>query len=291
MSLSSRLDGLLGLVLPLSLLAGLAAVGASTGRPGVVIAAMAAVPILTALLTTLITTAIVAVAAVITAALTAALSLGQAFSEAIPVLMGVIVAGGVAVLVSGMRVTARRPSPERGASRARTSSRVVGRALSAKGTGDLSGLPSRDGVLGTYAGEAAHGTHVVAVLGIDDLAGTTAARGSAVSEVVVFAVGGRTRYALNRGDTVARWSDDEFLLVVVGDLATSTPTLELITDKVNKNPIRTDSGPVPTTVSMGAALWPEGTEFAEACAEAARALQAARTRGGACLVVSDPPTA
>ena len=88
----------------------------------------------------------------------------------------------------------------------------------------------------------------------------------------LFAVAGRTRWALPEQDTVARWDGGTFLLVISGEPEAVAPTLELITDKVNTNPIRCDAGLVPTTVSSGAAAWPDGTDLAEAVGRARRAL-------------------
>ena len=103
--------------------------------------------------------------------------------------------------------------------------------------------------------------------------------GRDIGDVFLFAVAGRTRWALPEQDTVARWDGGTFLLVISGDPAAVRPTLELITDKVNKNPIRCDAGLVPTTVSLGAATWPDGTEFADALGRARRALYAAKAQG------------
>ena len=100
---------------------------------------------------------------------------------------------------------------------------------------------------------------------------------------------GRTRYALEAPDIMARWNGDQFLVVLAGDLAAATPTLALITDKANAHPIRTGSGLLPGSMSVGAAAWSGDGGFDEACARARRAMHAAKSRGGRCLVIDDPP--
>ena len=109
--------------------------------------------------------------------------------------------------------------------------------------------------------------------------------GRDIGDVFLFAVAGRTRWALPERGHVARWDGGTFLLVINGEPAAVAPTLELITDKVNKNPIRCDAGLVPTTVSLGAAVWPDGADFAEAVGRARRALYSAKAQGPGHLVL------
>jgi len=80
-------------------------------------------------------------------------------------------------------------------------------------------------------------------------------------------------------------------VVIAGDIDSARPLLELITDKVNKNPIRTDAGLLPQAMSVGAAPWPEGQPFDEALTNARRALYRAKAEGGARLVVAEEPSA
>jgi diguanylate cyclase (GGDEF)-like protein len=153
-------------------------------------------------------------------------------------------------------------------------------------TDALTGLPTRAGVLAVLRGSEPTGPRVLAVIDCDHLATLNDEHGRAIGDTFLFAVAGRTRYALPDGDLVARWDGEEFLVVISGDIDSARPLLELITDKVNKNPIRTDAGLLPQAMSVGAADWPAGTPFDEALAEARRALYRAKADGGARLAIA-----
>jgi diguanylate cyclase (GGDEF)-like protein len=283
MRVSRRTEIVLGLVVPLLVIVGLLVVGLSSDQTAVAVAFMAAVPMFAAMFTGAAFTGIVAVATLVAAMVASASAYGQDFYDAVPIVVGVIVGAGAAVIASQMKAAAasprREPAPSSGASDRASS------PASEPGTDELTGLPGRGGIMEAVSSVGSTGSHVVALLDCDAVAAINDQYGRDIGDVFIFAVAGRTRWALPEEDVVARWDGGTFLLVITGDPETVGPTLGLITDKVNKNPIRCDAGLVPTTVSLGAAVWPEGADFAEAVARARRALYSAKAQGPGHLVL------
>jgi diguanylate cyclase (GGDEF)-like protein len=284
---SLRAELLLGLVLPLAVLLGLAVLGRRTAQPAVCIAFMAAVPMLAAVLGRALIAGIVALATVASAAVTASVAYGQQFSDALPVLIGVIVSAAIAVMASQVKAMAgvprREPAPL--AVRPVTSSA----AGPTDESDELTGLPARAVVIRACAANDFGGTRVVALIGCDGMSALNDSHGREVGDVFLFAVAGRTRWALPEEELVARWGGDEILAVVSGDAATAEPTLRLISDKVNRNPIRTNAGLMPLTISVGAAQWAAGTSFDDAVTRARRALHLAKSRGPGLLAMDTSP--
>jgi diguanylate cyclase (GGDEF)-like protein len=277
MRVSRRAEIILGLVLPLLVLVWLVVLGRSSDQAAVCVAFMAAVPMFAAMFTGAAFTGVVAAATLVAATVTSASAYGKDFYDAVPILVGVIVSAGVAVIVSQMKAAAaaprRDPGPSSGAAATAAS------PAAEPGTDELTGLPTRTGAMAALAGAGPAEPRVVALLDCDAVAAINDEYGRDIGDVFLFAVAGRTRWALPDEDIVARWDGGTFLLVVNGDVGSVEPTLELIADKVNKNPIRCDAGLVPTTVSLGAAAWPDGTDFADAVGRARRALYSAKAQG------------
>ena len=249
MKVSGRLEVLAGLVLPLLMLATLAVVGMNAEESGVAIAFMTAVPMFAAMVTRALFTGIVAFATVLAAAVTAAATYGQSFADALPIMIGVIIGAGIAVVVSQIAVAPPRRVREPVAAPAST-----GPSPAAADVDELTGLPTREAVAASLSGGTRRGPQVLALLDVDDLSGFNATHGSDVGDVLLFAIAGRTRYALAEPDLVARWGGNQFLVVMAGELAAAMPTVGLITEKVNMNPIRTDSGLLPASMSVGVAM-------------------------------------
>lgn len=284
MTVRSRAEFLTGLAFPILLVLALAIVGLNSDTPAVAIAFMASAPMLAAMFTRALLTGVVALVTVLAAGFTAAATYGADFYDALPVLVGVIVAAGIAVLASQAKAAppaGRAPAP------AAAASASAGGGAPEPDTDALTGLPTRAGVLSSLRAEPSPGPRVLAVIDCDHLAALNDEHGRAIGDTFLFAVAGRTRYALPEGDLVARWDGEEFLVVISGDLDSSRPLLELITDKVNRNPIRTDAGLLPQAMTVGAAAWPEGQPFDDALVHARRALYRAKAEGGARLVVAE----
>ncbi|MBI1351456.1 MAG: diguanylate cyclase [Actinomycetales bacterium] len=269
-----------GLFVPLVVVALLAVVAPRTGQPEAWLAFAGAMPMFAAMFTRAPFTGIVALATVLACGFSAAAAYGAQFTEALPVLVGVIVLSGAAVLVAQAKSpVAPRPAP------ATAPTPAPGLSGEDPVVDELTGLPTRRGIRARLGEEQPSGHRVVALIDCDHLAALNEKHGRAVGDTFVFAVAGRTRYALTEPDVVARWTDQQFLIVLHSDLEQSLPTLTLIADKVNQNPIRTDSGLIPATMSVGATAWAADEALETAVERARRALYRGKVEGGGRLVV------
>lgn len=282
MRVSRRTEYVLGLAVPLAVLVGLLVLGRTSSQPGVCVAFMAAVPMFAAMFTRAAFTGLVAAVTLVAAVATSASAYGSDFYDAVPTLIGVIVGSGAAVIASQMKAA---PAPGRVS--AVSPGAPTGAPLPAAepGTDELTGLPTRRAAVDALDAVGPDGPRVVALLDCDAVTAINDRYGREIGDVFLFAVAGRTRWALPEQDTVARWDGGTFLLVIHGDPDTVRPSLEVITDKVNANPIRCDAGLVPATVSLGAAAWSDGTDLAEAVIRARRALYSAKSQGPGHLVL------
>ena len=109
MRVSRRTEYVLGLAVPLAVLVGLLVLGRSSGQAGVCVAFMAAVPMFAALFTRAAFTGIVAAATLVAAVATSASAYGSDFYDAVPIVIGVIVGSGAAVIASQMKAAAAAP--------------------------------------------------------------------------------------------------------------------------------------------------------------------------------------
>ena len=253
---------IVGVAVPLGVIAGLLALSLVTDQPGVFVAFLAAVPMFSATSVGVAPTATVAAAAVAAAMTTTALTYDQLETSTVPSLVGVILAAAIAVNASQARsgsAPRRQQSAPAPGTPAGLPGTPTGTPAGTVSTPDpVTGLPTRDEVLPGLTGRHLATTRVVAFLACDGLTSINAEHGHAIGDEVLFAVAGRTRYALPPHDIVARWGGDQVLLVIAADAASVAPTLELLSDKVNAHPIRTASGLVPATMSIGAAVCPPG---------------------------------
>lgn len=270
---------IVGVAVPLAVIAGLLALSLVTDQPGVFVAFLAAVPMFSATSVGVAPTATVAAAAVAAAMTTTALTYDQLETSTVPSLVGAILAAAIAVNASQAR-SGGAPRRQQSAPAPGTPGGLPGTPAGTVSPPDpVTGLPTRDEVLPGLTGRHLATTRVVAFLACDGLTSINAEHGHAIGDEVLFAVAGRTRYALPPHDIVARWGGDQVLLVIAADAASVAPTLELLSDKVNAHPIRTASGLVPATMSIGAAVCPPGTLFDDAVARAGRAVHEAKGQG------------
>jgi diguanylate cyclase (GGDEF)-like protein len=262
--------------------------GLAAGQPIVYIALLAAVPMFAAMFTGVVKTGIVAAAAFAAACVTSVVTQGQAFADAVPALIGVIIGAAAAVIATQVKPDAGRAPRGDG-----TSARAEGQSASpvpvqSQGEVDaLTGLPTRASTARTLLASSATGPRVVAFVGCDGVSAVNDEFGWAIGDEIIFAVAGRTRYALPPADTVARWDGDELLLVLGADAMSAGPTLVMLSEKVNRNPIRTASGLVPVTISLGAAVWLPGADFDDASERARKALHRAKSQGPAHVVMDE----
>lgn len=282
----TRSEVILGIVVPFVVIVGLAVLATSADDPAPWIAFLAAVPMFAAMFARVLVAGLVALASVLVGAFCAASAYGQQFADALPILIGVIIGAGAAVMASQAKAAAPRRAVAVAASVPRNT------APPSPDVDDITGLPTRTAVLRAHGGPNTDGPRVVAIIDCDGLAAFNDEHGRDTGDVFLFAVGGRTAYALAEDDVVARWEGDE-LLVIMGapDPAQVEPTLQLVTDKINVNPIRTDAGLVKATISVGAAPWATGESFEAALARARRALYEAKGQGPGHLVITGPAAA
>lgn len=282
MIVSRRTELILGLIVPLVIVIGLAFLASKLEAPGTAIAFMATAPLIAAMFTRALFTGIVSLATIIVAAISTAMSFPRAFYSVLWIVVGVVIAAGIAVISSQAKSVA---PPRASGAPAPSGNGPTPVAEASEQIDGLTGLPTRYGLKQALEADTAPGRRVVAVIDCDHLVVVNDTFGRAVGDTFLFAVAGRTRYALPENDVVARWGDEEFVLVTRASDEEVGPLLELIADKVNQNPIRTDAGLIPQTISVGAAVWPEGGTFEDAFEVARRALYRAKAEGGARLVV------
>lgn len=298
---SRRSEVVLGLLVPLVVIVCLMFLGLTGDQAEAYIAFLAAVPMFAALFTGVAFCGVVALAAVAAAVVTSVVTFGQSFTDAVPILIGVMLGAAVAVVASQLKSgPMRQAGPVSSTVAAPT---AAGDAATDRPRGaqappeivwdpewefdELTGLPHGTGVVQTRGGMNDSAPRVVAFLRCDGLSKVNHDFGTAIGDEFLFAVSGRTRYALPPRDVVARWGEDDFLLIITGDAAAVRPTLDLLAAKVNDHPIRTASGLVPATVSIGAAAWSVGTLFDDAAARALLALDEARASGPANVVLDE----
>lgn len=268
-----------GIVLPGLVLIGLVVLAVVGDEPTLPVALMVVAPALAAIVAATAVAAVVSGLTVVVAAVTAAATFGLKFGDALPALVWVIAVSGVAVVLASVRpkIVVAPKAP-------------VVTTESVSVTPDLqdpiTGLPTRAAVLTAHAGPLEGSARLVALLDIDDLAGVNDAHGSAIGDTLLFAVGGRTRWALDERpepeqEIVARWGDDEFLVVISGVDEDARTLLAHIVSKVNDNQIRTDSGLIEATLSAGATVWQPGQTLADAVRAARVQLHRAKARGAA----------
>ena len=271
-------------VAPFVALVAIAAFAYITGQEDVYIAMLAVVPMLAATLTTLTMTAIVAVLTLGTALGLAYLPARDDISTAVPSLIGVAVFGVLAVLACHFR-----PSTS-GRSTARSDQRPGPQpAMQASADTDaMTGLLNRRGAIRAMGPRNESSERVVAFMDCDLFKNVNDHYGTDVGDEFLQAIAGRLRHALPAHDTVARWDGDEFLVVVSADAANAQPALQRVMKSISSHPIRTTAGPIPASVSVGAAVWLPGQSLEDVIAGAGASLQAAKS-GGRGAIVLEPP--
>lgn len=275
----TRSQSLGGIALPVVILMGLVALAFGSDSPTLSVALMVVGPALAAIVAPTAVAAVISGLTVVVAAVTAAATFGLRFGDALPALVWVIAISGLAVVLASMRpkiVVAPQAAPMR--------SDPVTPVPDLEDP--ITGLPTREAVLASHVGVLEGAARLVALLDVDDLAGVNDAHGHGIGDTLLFAIGGRTRWALDErpqpeDEIVARWGDDEFLIVISGVDDDACSVLDHIVSKVNDNQIRTDSGLIEATMSAGAVVWRPGEMLADAVRDARTRLHRAKARGAA----------
>ena len=270
-----------GVVLPLVVLVLVFALGIVTGQHAVFIAMMAAVPMLAAVFAPVTLTVIVAAITVAAAVVLAVIPGDETFEDSFIPLGALVVLAIVAIVASRFRASDSVPGPANVERR-----RSVQFQLQTQADLDsMTGLLNRRGAIRALGQRNADGDRVVAFLDCDLFKSVNEEYGSDVGDEFLQAVAGRLRHRLPAHDTVARWDGDEFLLAIAADAASARPALERLVAGINGHPIRTTAGPIPATVSVGAALWSPGQDLEDVISRSGRALYAAKHGGRGRIVV------
>jgi diguanylate cyclase (GGDEF)-like protein len=270
-----------GVVLPLIGLVALGVLGLTVGPAAVYIAMMAAVPMMSAGFARMPITAVVAALTVV-AGFVVAFVATDGLEASKWSLVGVVVLSAVAVvasLVRGGHAAAAEPSERRKGVQFQLQTQAE--------TDAMTGLLNRRGAIRALGAKNGDTERVVAFVDCDLFKGINDQFGNEVGDEYLQAVAGRLRHNLPPLDTVARWDGDEFLVVIAADAATAGPPLARIAATINSHPIRTTAGPIPGSVSIGAAVWGVGQELEDVIARSGGALYQAKAAGRSQVVVDD----
>ena len=270
-----------GVVLPLIVLVVIFALGVVLGQDAVYIAMMAVVPMIAAVFTGPRLTAISAVLAVGSGLALALLPGDESLEDSVIPLVALVVFAILAVVASRSSkviIETVAAAPER-----RKSAQF--QLQTQADLDSMTGLLNRRGAIRALGPRNIDKDRVVAFLDCDLFKSVNEQYGSDVGDEFLQAIAGRLRHRLPAHDTVARWDGDEFLLVISADAASARPALERLVAGINGTNIRTTAGPVPATVSVGAALWSPGQELEDVISRSGRALYAAKNGGRGKIVV------
>lgn len=270
-----------GVVLPLIVLVVIFALGVVLGEDAVYIAMMGVVPMIAAVFTGPRLTAISAVLAVASGLALALLPSDESLQDSLIPLVALVIFAILAVIASRSSkviIETVAAAPER-----RKSAQF--QLQTQADLDSMTGLLNRRGAIRTLGPRNIDKDRVVAFLDCDLFKSVNEQYGSDVGDEFLQAIAGRLRHRLPSHDTVARWDGDEFLLVISADAASARPALERLVAGINGTNIRTTAGPVPATVSVGAALWSPGQELEDVISRSGRALYAAKTGGRGKIVV------
>ncbi len=272
-----------GVVLPLVVLVIVFALGVGTDQHAVFVALMAAVPMLSAVFAPMGLVVVVS-AVTLVGALALMLVPGDApASDSLVSLAATVLFAVIAVIASRYRVVEIAEVAAVAPEQRRKSMQF--QLQTQADLDSMTGLLNRRGAIRALGTRNSGPSRVVAFLDCDLFKNVNDQYGSDVGDEFLQAVAGRLRHSLPAHDTVARWDGDEFLLAVAVDGASAGPALERVVGSINGHPIRTTAGPIPATVSVGAAVWQPGQDLEEVISRAGRALYAAKSGGRGQIVL------
>jgi diguanylate cyclase (GGDEF)-like protein len=276
-----------GVIVPLVLVVVIVALGIVTGEHAVYLAMLGAAPMLAAVFAGTRLTVIVAVVTLVAALALGFFPGGEEFSGVLTPLVGTAVLSVIAVIASGMK---RAPEAPMAVSVERRKTGTFQLQTQAN-LDSMTGLLNRRGAIRVLGPRNTGPERVIAFLDCDLFKSVNEEYGSDVGDEFLQAIAGRLRHRLPAHDTVARWDGDEFLLAIAADGSSARPALERLVSGINGTNIRTTAGPVPATVSVGAAIWRSGQDLEDVISRSGRALYAAKNGGRGKIVVDEGQSA
>jgi diguanylate cyclase (GGDEF)-like protein len=276
-------------VLSLVVLAALGYLAWKTPTHVLAVGLLVAVPLFGAIFLSTALTALVGILVLAVAAGLAYLTADGGYDDYVLPLAAVVVAVLVAVVSAAVRGRARRREPD---GQAGGKGERVPDSLRPEDPVDgdpLTGLLNRRGAIRALGPRNSGADRVLAFLDCDRLGDVNAMQGTEAGDELLRAVAARLRDSLPAPDTLARWEADEFLAVASASAESALPVLERMVAAVSAEPIRTDSGPIDATVSVGAATWPAGQDLEDAFSRAGRALLRAKGAGRGQVVLDAGP--
>jgi len=277
---STRRGSAPALLLAVLALAGLVALGYFGDSPTVAVALLATVPLFAAIFLGPLGTTFVAVLSVVAALVVMWLKSDGDITGYVLPLIGVGVASVVALGSSAIK--GRQVAAQSAAASASAAGPQASQDIDA-----MTGLLNRGGAIRALGSRNLGDPRVISFIDCDAFHLVNEGHGRDVGDEFLQAIAGRLRHSLPARDTVARWGDDEFLIVLTTDPKAAVPALERVVGSINGHPIRTAAGSIESTMSAGAAAWEPGQELEDVIARAARALGVAKNSGPG-RVVLDP---
>ncbi|GAA5184193.1 GGDEF domain-containing protein [Niveibacterium umoris] len=149
-------------------------------------------------------------------------------------------------------------------------------------TDELSGLQNRRAALAyldqlTRMSDANRVPFCVALMDFDHFKAVNDTFGHATGDQVIRSFAALARDTLRKGDVIARWGGEEFLVVLHGDLAQARASIERLIHAAANHSI--EGLPRPVTVSAGLALHAIGQSIPDLVEHADRALYTAKRKG------------
>ena len=152
-------------------------------------------------------------------------------------------------------------------------------------TDELTGLLNRRGLIARLKAHTHVSPLTLAIADCDGLKPVNDQLGHHAGDEYIQAIAGRLSRAVSRGDIVARWGGDEFLLIVRLPPEQGLRVLERARSAVAHDDVRTSEGLVRASISIGAAPWLPGGSIDETLRRADAALYEAKRSGRNAIVV------
>ena len=274
MKMQKSFQILLGVIVPLAMIAIILASDVIEGPKTAYVGVLAAVPLFSAIFGTPAATTFIALATWVSAFVFGHVaSDGNTRSQTVRLVI-IAIFGVVAVLAAILRVRRDRQFAE--ALKAAAEGEAM-RVLAY--TDPLSGLLNRRGVLARLS-ENEGIERTLALVDIDELKAVNDQHGHLIGDDYIVGVGARIVGGLSRQDIVGRWGGDEFLIIL--DLAADdgTRVMERLFDQMTAEPLSTPAGVIPFAVSIGVTTWFPGEAIEPVLVRADDVLYEAKQLGG-----------